>query len=181
MASLAAFPLNISEYADILLQMFSGSFEICSVIFLLLNPASVLLFLSLLRLAGEPGDGAFWIPFCQQLSSKNSSLLPTWSSCWGSRRSNQGWKFHLPLVSILQLGLVPSSYWPEFEQALMEMVLRWQPNINARLVPQNSSKNAGIFWILLCYFSPPQQTPVTLWGRNTEICWYLHHLHSNFL
>lgn len=36
----------------------------------------------LLMLAGQLSDGAFWIPFYQQLSSKNSSLLPTWSSLW---------------------------------------------------------------------------------------------------
>lgn len=45
--------------------------------YLLLTPVHVLL-----MLAGQLSDGAFWIPFYQQLSSKNSSLLPTWSSSW---------------------------------------------------------------------------------------------------
>lgn len=49
----------------------------------------------LLLLACQLSGGAFWIPFYQQLSSENSSLLPTWSSSWwGSKSSNQGWKFH---------------------------------------------------------------------------------------
>lgn len=60
----------------------------------------------LLMLAGQLSDGAFRIPFYQQLSSKNSSLLPTWSSSWeGSKSSNQGWKFHDPLASISELLL----------------------------------------------------------------------------
>lgn len=47
------------------------------------------------QLMGVDVSDAFWIPFYQQLSSKNSSLLPTWSSSWwGSKSSNQGWEFH---------------------------------------------------------------------------------------
>lgn len=47
----------------------------------------------LLVLAGWLSYDAFRILFCQQLSSKNSSLLPTWF-LHGEVVSNQGWKFH---------------------------------------------------------------------------------------
>lgn len=61
---------------------------------------------TLLMLAGQLSDCAFRIPFYQQLSSKNSLLLPTWSTSWeGSKSSNQGWKFHDPLESISELLL----------------------------------------------------------------------------
>lgn len=117
----------------------------CQNVFSFFYLEQLLLIEGLLMLAGQLSDGALWIPFYQQLSSKNSSLLPTWSSSWWGRRvairdgnfTSHRWVFNSS-----------GSHWPQFDVGVWwRREPRWHFNIVLRLKPWNPGRNAGIFWL----------------------------------